>query len=303
VRAALDAGYQAGFYNVDAALQADEDDLRSRVSRRPGPVLLIHYFGFPQPGLERIARLCAEYGCTLIEDCAHALFSHDESGRELGSVAPLAIYSLRKTLPVMDGGALRAGADLAGSPLLRRFAFTACGTYVKDAVRSMIGPRLTALYRKMASAAPPDSPSYGEPMFCLSRAVAAKSQPAEVVSLRRWNYIALDRMLRQVSEYRPVWRELPQGTCPLFLPVWTASRSEMMRRLASAGIESFRFGASSPYRVDAGEFPATAKLRDSILCLPIHQDLDGADLCFLADRFRRAAHDCELSEVSHARAC
>jgi perosamine synthetase len=297
--AAIHAGYEVRFYRIDAHLRIDEEDLRRRWEPRPGPVLLIHYFGFAQPGLDRIARFCAERGCTLIEDCAHALFSRDESGRELGSLAPVAVYSLRKTLPVVDGGAVRAAAGLPVTPRLDRFAHSAWRTYVKTAARRMMGPRLVSLYRKSRPAAPPQSPSYNAPMLSLSRTVAAAADPESIIRVRRRNYTALHQLLEQVAGYQPLWPALPEGTCPLFLPVWTSDRRAIMRQLAAAGVESFRFGASSSCRLggseDESEFSGITRLRDSILCLPIHQDLNLNDAYYIAQAFRRAT-----ANVGHA---
>jgi dTDP-4-amino-4,6-dideoxygalactose transaminase len=61
-----------------------------------------------------------------------------------------------------------------------------------------------------------------------------------------------------------------------------------MGRLAARGIETFRFGASSRYELDPGEFPGAATLRETILCLPVHQDLETNDIEYVAGMFREA---------------
>ena len=300
VDAAIAAGFEVRFYRVGLNLAVDEGDLRSRLALHPGPVLAIHYFGFPQPGLDRLGRLCREYGCTLIEDCAHALFSRDEAGRELGSHSPLAIYSLRKTLPVVDGGALRAVGVPAALPKLSRSAAGAYRVYLKTAARRMIGEGLTSLYRSMRwrndSAPDPEerhaartgAASYRKPMSRISQMVAAATEPSQVVRIRRENFLTLNYMLKGLPEYRPVWDKLPAGTCPLFLPVRVENRAELMARMATGGIETFRFGASSPHRLDPNDFPEAAALREGILCLPVHQDLGANDIGLIARTFREA---------------
>jgi dTDP-4-amino-4,6-dideoxygalactose transaminase len=95
VQAAIDAGLNVRYYRVSRDLSVDEEDLERRLRACPGPVLLIHYFGFAQPGVKRIAQLCQELGVTLIEDCAHALFSsHGEI--PLGAFAPVSVFSLKE---------------------------------------------------------------------------------------------------------------------------------------------------------------------------------------------------------------
>ena len=96
------AGAKPSFYGVKPDLTPDEDP-----SRWPDAhaVLAVDYFGFPQDltPFQAYARRC---GAALIEDAAHALFSRDAAGRLLGTRAPLGILSLRKSLPLPDGGAL-----------------------------------------------------------------------------------------------------------------------------------------------------------------------------------------------------
>src|SRR5205823_6634957 len=96
-------------------LTLDLQDLSAKLRARPGPVLAIHYFGFGQPDIEPLAGLCRRAGVALIEDCAHALFSR-HTGRELGEFAPLAVFSLRKTLPLLEGGALKMNAPFDAPP-------------------------------------------------------------------------------------------------------------------------------------------------------------------------------------------
>src|SRR5215475_5786733 len=91
------------FYDVRPDLSIDPDVIKTHLSRRKtGMVLITDYFGFLQPHRREIRNLCDEYGCTLIEDCAHSLLTEGA-----GTLGDFATYSLRKLLPVPDGGGLR----------------------------------------------------------------------------------------------------------------------------------------------------------------------------------------------------
>ena len=297
VTAAIDAGCRVEFYRLGPGLAVSEDELERRLSSQRGPVLLIHYFGFRQPRTQQIEAVCKAHGCPLIEDCAHALFSCDETGQELGSMSTLAVYSLRKTLPVLDGGALRSTLP-SPRPDLNSVAGDAWRLYLKAGVRKLAGNGVTELYRSLrrghGSETPADNPadgrnqpeSYRAPMFWQARMVASATNPSDVVARRRSNYIHLSKALRDIDELQPVWPNLQSGTCPLFLPVWTDRRDELQHALASRRIETFRFGASSPYRLDSAAYPEIASFRDRILCLPIHQDLGPLEMDYLARSFR-----------------
>lgn len=80
------------------------EDLGRRIGKRTRAVLCTHYFGFPQ-ALKALRALCDEHSVYLIEDCAHALFSCSGDGY-LGTWGDASVFSLRKTLPVPNGGAL-----------------------------------------------------------------------------------------------------------------------------------------------------------------------------------------------------
>ncbi|MGA8808720.1 MAG: DegT/DnrJ/EryC1/StrS family aminotransferase, partial [Thermoanaerobaculia bacterium] len=115
VRAAAEAGFTPRFYRLRHDLTIDEAHLARCLAEEAGPVLLIHYFGFAQPGTERIAALCRANGVPLIEDCSHVFLSRC-GGRPIGSIGDAATFSLYKTFGTSDGGALRFNRSIAIPP-------------------------------------------------------------------------------------------------------------------------------------------------------------------------------------------
>ena len=100
------AGVRYEFYEVDKNLAPVLEDLKKKISQpNVKAVLAIHYFGFPASTFEDVVRLCKEHGKILIEDCAHALYSH-LGGKRLGTFGDAAFFSLHKFLPVPSGGML-----------------------------------------------------------------------------------------------------------------------------------------------------------------------------------------------------
>lgn len=71
-------------------------------------VLVVDYFGFPQP-LAPFLAYAARTGALVIEDNAHGFLSRDEAGRRLGTRGDFGVFSLRKTVPMVDGAALLVG--------------------------------------------------------------------------------------------------------------------------------------------------------------------------------------------------
>jgi dTDP-4-amino-4,6-dideoxygalactose transaminase len=290
VRAALDAGRDVRFYRVTDDLQVDEDDLRTRLQTAPGPVYVIHYFGFPQRGLSRIAQWCREASQPLIEDCAHALFSK-AGDLPLGCAAPLAVFSLGKTLGAIGGGALRADPrmfrDWTGEPFVSPPALS--GSIRRDLaiLRSGFERRLS-----WGTASPPTPDSWsadGEerpyrwPVSSMTRRLLAGADIGRVVSRRRANWLHLDRLLSERPGYEPLHRELPEGCCPLVLTIRTRARDRLRATLLNAGIHPYLFGAVPHPFMPERVVSEAAWMRDEILGLPVHQELDSSDVEFIAE--------------------
>ncbi len=69
-------------------------------------ILIIHEFGVPHPQLDQMRAEANRQGISMLEDCARSAESTLPSGARLGTVGDFAIYSLRKILPLADGGLL-----------------------------------------------------------------------------------------------------------------------------------------------------------------------------------------------------
>lgn len=111
------------FYRVTGRLQIDVEDAKKRISDdRPDMMLLIHYFGVPDPNAAALAGYAKSAGVLVVEDEAHAMLS-DVVGGLCGRWGHASLYSLHKLLPYPDGGALVIN-DTAGSvisePILRK---------------------------------------------------------------------------------------------------------------------------------------------------------------------------------------
>lgn len=74
-------------------------------------ILVNHEFGYPFMGMNQLK----ETGIPIIEDCAHAFFSHDAE-LTTGTTGDFAIYSFPKMFPLQIGGLLVANDDFK-SPL------------------------------------------------------------------------------------------------------------------------------------------------------------------------------------------
>ena len=286
VQAVLDAGLQVDFYGVLPDLSIDFDDLEKKLEQHRGPVFIIHYCGWGQPETRRIAKLCADFSVPWVEDCAHALFSESQ-GKPLGQDATIAIFSLRKTLPLFDGGAFEV--DTQKYPVVipdePRASIPVLRSYMREAVRSTVGGRAMDSYLLFRQGGQPAcEPTvwnaalqrrewYQKRLSAISFRVAAATNAEAVVAKRRNAWLALDAGLAGAIGYRKVFEYLPEGVCPLFLPIRVAQRDGFVSALREQQIETYVFGKYPHQNLDASKFAGTAALRNEILYLPVHQEL------------------------------
>jgi dTDP-4-amino-4,6-dideoxygalactose transaminase len=282
VRAAVDAGLTPRYYRLHADLSIDEADLAARLREAPGIVLVIHYFGFAQRAVPRIA-------APVIEDCSHAFLSRDD-GVPVGTHGVAAAFSLYKTCGTAEGGALRGSlaqeppqtplvawdAEVAAARKRWRDRRTSGGDLPGLARR--FEARVVSVSRRIFEGAR----QYGGGMSRLSVALVERLDPRTIVARRRANYLALASMV-DCSLLSP---SLPDGCCPLYLPVFVPGRTEVLLRLQSRGIEPFLFGIFHHPTLPLAEFPEAARMRDEMLCLPIHHELGLPELKRIAEALR-----------------
>ena len=104
------SGARAVFYGVNEALEPAQAWCEWPAARA---VVAVNYFGFPQ-NLAPFRAWCDHHGAVLIEDNAHGWLGRDAEGAWLGLRGDLGIFSMRKTLRLIDGAALAVvRADLA----------------------------------------------------------------------------------------------------------------------------------------------------------------------------------------------
>ena len=92
------------FYGLDRHLQIDFEDFKSTIKINNNPiVLLVHYFGFPDPNYNEIVNWLDQNSVFYVEDSAHAMLT-DLIGGICGRKAAYNLFALHKILPLDTGG-------------------------------------------------------------------------------------------------------------------------------------------------------------------------------------------------------
>ena len=305
----LKAGAEVHLFRVSSAGQIDIDDLQKRITSRTKAIYVIHYFGFPQP-LAAIGELCRVRGLYLIEDCALSLLTEVE-GRRIGSFGDMAVYNFPKTLQVPDGGAL-----VINNPELQSQDWARRGPGVSNTIRNLFPllkqtvlhglPHAVAGFL-FAALRPPSEPeratSLSRPeipnsyyfscamsdrkLSWVSGWLMRRMDLAEIRARRRLNYSLLLKQILPIPGHEPLFKNLPTGVCPLSLPIVTRNARELAHKLRAQSIPAIAWWSgyhrSFP---NCGGFEEAGYLKDNVLALPIHQQLDARAIEFVGVRVR-----------------
>ena len=277
------------FYAVDERLRVRPDAL-AEVASAGACVVLVHFFGVPDPELERQVEAVSAAGGVLVEDCAHALYGRF-AGRPLGSLGAAAVFSPRKTLPAPDGGLLVTpgeGVDVVtrstrASELLRLGVYSfergiGISPRTRLLARESVRRRLSRVDDAVA-----ERPARVRPR--LTGALLRSADGARIAARRRENYRYLARALAaEVPDIAQPHATIADGCAPLMLPlVVPRARDQLAAALYRRDISIRAMWDVLPEEIPLARFPDSRRLRDGILCAPVHQGLGARDLNRLVD--------------------
>lgn len=244
-----EAGYEPRPYRITRQLRPDLGDVEAQLDSDTLAVVSVNYFGLPQPDHAALVGHAADYDVPLIEDNAHSALSMTPEGTLLGTRGDVGFTSFRKTLPVPNGAALFIWRDgLRDGPYprsgIRRRPTVGDGRFVVGWLARRFGPGWSSGPSDRTS---PDALSGGRdlhgrdpvavyrratgPMSYLTATVLDHLRPGKVVAAKRRNYQHRRTAVSGLQGTRPVYGELPPGTCPQAYPVLVEDVEELARRL------------------------------------------------------------------------
>lgn len=299
----VDAGLAVRLYPTPISAHVDPEAIAALIGPKTRAVYVIHYFGVLQPHLAAIRALCDEHGLRLIEDCALSLLSGQQPAE--GRTGDISVFCFYKFFPVIGGGALVLNASGLGEadPFPRP---APAKTVAKSALRGVL-PRLpfgravlnararragAAAPEKAAGAGPETGPETGledmpghyyfDPDLrgrriagLTARALAGFDIPGAIAA-RKANWRAYRERLDGVAGVTPLYPDLPEGACPLSLPLLIRNRDAAAQALQRQGIPATPWWAGYNRNVEWDNMGDAAALKDGVLSLPLHQYL-GAD--------------------------
>jgi perosamine synthetase len=307
--ALLAAKVRLRFYPVHHRMKVEPAEVLQCLGPKTKALYLIHHIGFPGP-VQELSVACRERGLLLIEDCAQALLSKCVES-PLGSFGDVAIFSIRKTLPVPDGGALVAGTNKAynftrmrASPLAPAVAYAAASLRRHFELREeedsrwilrkmvdigkLLFPRSSAWKSvRQESIFDPAQATCG--MSPLSRVILNRQNPEKIIEQRRRNYLHLDSLLSRRA--KRVFEELPPGVCPWAFSLEVDEKEVFLSRLLERGVEGVNSWRANHPAIPSGVFRESEELRRTVIQLPCHQDFADAEIKYIAGQVNELLED------------
>lgn len=111
-------------------------------------------------------------------------------------------------------------------------------------------------------------------------------QPDEVRAARRKNYALLREMLPASALCIILFSDLADGVCPLNLPILVGKRDRMQVEMYKRGVDAGAFWKGYHAAFPLHDFPEAKYLKDHVVALPIHQDLDSRQIRYIADTLK-----------------
>jgi len=306
----IKSGAAVHFYRVDRSAIVDIEDLRNRITKNTKAIYVTHYFGFPQP-IEKIKNLCMENGIYLIEDCALSLFSQFE-GKKLGSFGDAAVFSFPKSLPVPDGGALvinnrmikakewkrrkprairigRTMAALIKAGLLRTTPIQKViylGKLADKFVFKKTRDRVFSNLKVMPKDYYYDEQLNDTQMSMITKISLGYFEMDSIVKRRQENFKLFCELMAGYPEVKPVYSELPAGVCPLYFPIIVKNRNLIYVKLNNKFISAMPWWSGYHTGLHWDEFPDASYLKDNVLALPVHQQLESEGIRYMVETLK-----------------
>lgn len=305
----LKSGCKTLLYRINKKAFVDINDLEAKITSRTKAVYVTDFFGF-SPDIEDIRKLCDLKRLVLIEDCALSLFS-THGQRKLGTFGDIAIFSFPKTLPVPDGGALVINKpDMESftwnlqrprcAPILKNLRPLIKASVLRSLARSTGKSTIIKIFAGRSAAKRAEIDDYtmrqlpqgyyfdetisNTAISNLTRHMLSNFSSQDIIQLRRRNYLTYLEALKNTDRIEPLYRELPPGVCPLAFPVIVPERNHTYAKLTVELIAVAPWWAGYHPDLPWDKYPDARFLKDNILALPVHQQLNTEDILFIADR-------------------
>ncbi len=264
---------QVKFYDINPDMTIDAHVVEKKIIEYNIKALfVIHYFGFIQKNIADIKQICIKHNVQLIEDCAQSILS---SGCAISG--DIVIYSLRKLLPLLDGGGLKVNfkkkdlkfknypqlfSDCLALLILIKSVFRIEEPFFSRTHIASMGGCFIKNKQRMQKVLK---------MSNFSKNILSNLDLEDIIEKRRNNFF-LWRQLLEGSEWSPIFHDIPEGVCPFGFPIRVASRDSLLRQMRKHEVV-LKVHWPLPQEVTE-EFTNARDLSSHIVTLPVYPEID-----------------------------
>ena len=265
------------FYKINRDFSIDIQDLERKINSEVKVIYLMHYFGKLQDRecIEFLERKKREYHFIIIEDTTHSFFSR------ACTVGDYCICSLRKWLPIPDGGVLYSKNELDNEilnnikkkePSIVLEAMVLKKWYLNGQIES------NNIYREIFTKAEEELDNQKEVLQIsdVSRSLLECISVSEVIEKRRKNYIELNRYICK-SGIESVFSTT--DFVPLVYPIYVNNRDRFRSYLMENQIYCAVHWPLKETKLENNE--DANKIFQNIISLPIDQRYNSIHIRYL----------------------
>jgi dTDP-4-amino-4,6-dideoxygalactose transaminase len=104
----------------------------------------------------------------------------------------------------------------------------------------------------------------------------------DIIMRRRRNFNLFQSLINN-SGIEPLFRELPEGVCPLCFPIIVRNRDSLQIKLYERNIYADTWWDGYHKAIDWDSYPDACYLKENILTLPIHEGLNDQDIVCIVE--------------------
>jgi dTDP-4-amino-4,6-dideoxygalactose transaminase len=291
------AGYSVQFLDTTMDLGWDLDLLDKTLSEnRIAAVVFCDFFGWKARRLDEAISICRRYGVVVIRDCCHSAFTWSDKD----PVSDITVFSFRKVLPVVRGGALLVSGELTNNYVIdTSLSFNKILDKIFQSLErkvfeiSLINPYvimdsikfLRSIFRRDVKqpfigndqiSPPQDLISWLGDLDVLKKLAESRIKNADYLS----------RHIISNEKVGLLHSGIENGDVPQTLPLMVSGANDLIRFLRERGVGAYAWpDVYLPNQVfkRSDLFPNSTIMHANIVCMPIHQDVTEAQLNFMAE--------------------
>ncbi len=303
------AGFELIFLDVEPDLLLPLDQLLEIISSQEiRGVLLVDYFGFLSEENAKISLNLKKTGVLVLIDRCHSALSMSSIANDR-IIADAIIYSIRKTLPVKDGGALLLASkinkrdDLHRNGWYRDLPFVLFHALERliyilgwPNIYSNIIAKIRSLNTRGNKSVDlhyyPDTSNTRlqdlDPSYLLFNQLSHANYLADVAKIRRHNYIKLAQAVKSIG-LSTLFDHLDERVVPQVLPI-IVTQSGLVEFLRNQAVGAYNWPGTE-LATEVVESPEkyinTISHNNKIVCLPIHQSINDMHIDRMVELIRQ----------------